>query len=434
MLSTFVLAFLLQVQDPRLSAPPTFVDAEQDKEKAPQPQGPTSFEVGGNRISLYGMLRMDSYYGTARFNHNQFTYYANSPDPAVTPATNDRHNWIDMTPRLSRLGVKVDRDSLPFWQEARVSGVLEFDFQNRATSEVSGLESESRELPRLRHAYIKLTAGGFSLLAGQTWDLISPLWPVVNADGMMWNSGNLGDRRPQLRLGYDIPIGDDALFTTAVAAARTGAIDRQDLDGTQPPTALATGDSMRDGDASARPMVQARIGVAKLLGKRVDAGVWGHYGWERTEIPIGASARTVFYTASVGYDLKVKIIDELIFAGEIWYGKNLSDLRGGIDQGVNTVRGMEIAARGGWAELVAQLANPYYVAVGVGVDDPRNSSLSTAGALTQRTHNIAPYVWNKVDFGGGFTIGAEAIFWATDYLTVETGRANRYSLFVTYSF
>src|SRR6185436_12013534 len=117
--------------------------------------------------------------------------------------------------------------------------------------------------------------------------------------------------------------------------------------------------------------------------------------WERTEVPIGASGRTRFYTGSIGGDLKVKILDELTFAGEIWYGKNLSDVRGGIDQGVNTGRGMEIAARGGWAELIAQLADPYSAAVGVGVDDPRNSSLNVA---TQRSHNIAPYLWNKVDF------------------------------------
>ena len=425
---SLTLAFLLSLQTP--PAP------EKEKAQAPAPppapaQGPTNFEVAGNRISLYGVIRMDSYYGTGRFNHEQFTYYANSSDPTVTPATNDRHNWIDITPRLSRFGIKVDRDSLPFWKEAKVGGVFEFDFQNRATSEVSGLESESRELPRLRHAYVKLTAGGFSFLAGQTWDLISPLWPVAHADALMWNSGNLGGRRPQLRFGYDIPLSDEAAFTTAVALARTGAIDRKNLDGTQPPTALATGDSMRDGDASARPMLQGRVGLAKLFGKRVDAGLWGHWGWERTEVPIGASGRTRFYTGSIGGDLKVKILDELTFAGEIWYGKNLSDLRGGIDQGVNTTRGEEIAARGGWAELVAQLADPYFVAVGVGVDDPRDSSLSVA---TQRSHNIAPYLWNKVDFGGGFAIGAEAIFWTTDYLNVETGRANRYSLFVMYSF
>ncbi len=425
---SFMVALLLQVQNPSLSGPPPKLDDEQGEKAPPPPQSPTSFEVSGNKIQLYGILRMDSYYGTGRFNHTQFTYYANSPSPSITPGTNDHHNWIDMTPRLSRLGVRASRESLPFWKDAKVEGVLEFDFQNRATSETSGLESESRELPRLRHAYIKLQSGGFSFLAGQTWDLISPLWPVANADGMMWNSGNLGDRRPQLRLGYDIPISDEALFTTAIAAARTGAIDRQNLD--------PFGDTMRDGDASGRPMVQGRIGVAKLFGKRVDAGVWGHYGWERTESPIGASARTRFYTGSVGYDLKAKIIDELTFSGEIWYGKNLSDVRGGIDQGVNTVTGVEIAARGGWAELIAQLADPYSVAAGVGVDDPRNSSLRGIPATNtaQRVHNIAPYVWNKVDFGGGFAIGAEAIFWTTDYLTLETGRANRYSLFVTYSF
>jgi len=315
----------------------------------------------------------------------------------------------------------VDRDSLPFWANAKVSGVLEFDFQNRATSETSGLESESRELPRLRHAYVKLTSGGFSMLAGQTWDLIAPLWPVANADGMMWNSGNLGDRRPQLRFGWDAPISDDAAFNAAVALARTGAIDRKNLDG---PT-----DTMKDGDDSGRPMLQARVGLARLLGKRLDVGVWGHYGWERTELPI--VGKNHFYTSSVGADLKIKIIDELTFAGEIWYGKNLSDLRGGIDQGVDTVTGKEIVARGGWAELVAQLATPYAVAVGVGVDDPRDGTLSQA---TQRSHNIAPYIWNRYDFGGGFAIGAEAIFWATDYFNLESGRANRYSLFVTYAF
>lgn len=418
---SFVLALVLQVQDAKLAATtPDANDAEQEKAAGAAVPAPSHLEVAGNRLTFYGTLRMDGYYGTGRFNHTQFTYYANSPDAAVSPGTNDNHNWIDFTPRLTRFGLKVDRDSLPFWNAAKLNGVFEFDFQNRATSEVSGLESESRELPRLRHAYIKLTAGGFSFLAGQTWDLISPLWPVVNADGMMWNSGNLGDRRPQFRLGYDIPI-DDAAFTTAVAVARTGAIDRKNLD--------TGGDTMRDGDASGRPMLQGRIGLARLLEKRVDLGVWGHYGWERTEAPIGGHSE--FHTGSVGGDLRIKIIDELTFSGEIWYGKNLSDVRGGIDQGINVTRGNEIASRGGWAELVAQLADPYQVAAGVGVDDPRDSSLSTA---QQRSHNIAPYLWNKVDFGGGFAIGAEAIFWATDYLNVETGRANRYSLFVTWSF
>jgi hypothetical protein len=416
-----VLMLVAQAQDPKPQSPNPPPAPQAEAKSQPAPAGPINFEVAGNKIGIYGILRMDLYYGTARFNHEQFTYYALSPDPSQTPTVNERHNWIDITPRLSRLGIKVDRETLPFWGSARASGVLEFDFQNRATSEVSGLESESRELPRLRHAYIKIQSDGFSILAGQTWDLISPLWPVANADGMFWNSGNLGDRRPQVRLGYETLIGDEAGFNVAAAAARTGAIDRQNLDGAN--------DTMRDGDDSGRPMLQGRVGLSRLLGKRIDLGVWGHYGWERTETKI--AGRNWFHTSSIGADLKVKILNELVFAGEIWYGKNLSDLRGGIDQGIDVTTGREIISRGGWAELVAQLADPYSVAVGVGVDDPNNGSLSLA---TQRDHNIAPYIWNRVDFGGGITMGAEAIFWATDYVNLDTGRANRYSLFFTYSF
>jgi hypothetical protein len=416
-----LLLFAAQASDGK-PAPQNPAPTPQAEAKArPAPAGPIAFEVAGNKIAIYGILRMDLYYGTARFNHEQFTYYALSPDPSQTATVNEEHNWIDITPRLSRFGIKVDRETLPFWGSAKASGVLEFDFQNRATSEVSGLESESRELPRLRHAYVKITSGGFSILGGQTWDLISPLWPAANADGMMWNSGNLGDRRPQVRAGWETLIGEEAGFNAAVAIARTGAIDRKNLDG--------AADSMRDGDDSARPMLQGRIGLSTLAGKRIDLGVWGHYGWERTETRI--AGRSHFYTTSVGADLKVKICDELVFAGEIWHGKNLSDLRGGIDQGVDVTSGREIIARGGWAELVAQLTAPYSVAVGVGVDDVNHGSLSLA---TQRDHNIAPYIWNRVDFGGGITVGAEAIFWATDYVNLETGRANRYSLFMTYAF
>src|SRR5436190_20527618 len=145
MLSAIVAAlFVCGFQDKPQTPPNPPPNPPAEAKSQPNPAGPLNFEVAGNRISLYGILRMDLYYGTARVNHNEFTYYALSPDPSQTATINERNNWIDFTPRLSRLGVKVDRDSLPFWGSARASGVLEFDFQNRATSETNGLESESR--------------------------------------------------------------------------------------------------------------------------------------------------------------------------------------------------------------------------------------------------------------------------------------------------
>jgi len=83
-------------------------------------------------------------------------------------------------------------------------------------------------------------------------------------------------------------------------------------------------------------MLQGRINLSRLFDKRVDMGFWGHYGWEHTDTAF--VSRRNFYTASVGADLKVKILEDLIFAGEIWYGKNLSDLRGCIEFGVTLRR------------------------------------------------------------------------------------------------
>src|SRR6186997_1407907 len=110
LVATAVLLSAAAVQDKPAAPPNPPPNPQAEAKSQPTPAGPLNFEVGGNRIGLYGILRMDAYYGTGRFNHDQFTYYAVSTAPTVTPAVNDHRNWIDLTPRLSRLGVKVDRD------------------------------------------------------------------------------------------------------------------------------------------------------------------------------------------------------------------------------------------------------------------------------------------------------------------------------------
>src|SRR5439155_966970 len=73
-----------------------------------------------------------------------------------------------------------------------VTGKFEMDWQNG-----QGVTPESRPLPRIRHAYIQLQHGPQQWLFGQTWDLISPLYPSPNDDTPMWGAGNLGDRDGQ---------------------------------------------------------------------------------------------------------------------------------------------------------------------------------------------------------------------------------------------
>lgn len=115
-----------------------------------------------------------------------------------------------------------------------MSGKLETDFENGG--------SESRQIIRIRHAYLRMGWKDFSLLAGQTWDIVSPLFPTVNNDTLQWNAGNVGDRRPQLRAAYEPKAGSGKLsFTGGIGL--TGAIDSLDLDN----------NGFGDGEESARP-------------------------------------------------------------------------------------------------------------------------------------------------------------------------------------
>ncbi len=81
---------------------------------------------------------------------------------------------------------------------------MEFDF-------FSPLQvSENRATVMLRHAYWEVKNECFRILAGQYWDLMSPLLPGTLMYSVGWSGGNLGYRRAQLRyerLHSSYPIG-----------------------------------------------------------------------------------------------------------------------------------------------------------------------------------------------------------------------------------
>ena len=75
---------------------------------------------------------------------------------------------------------------------ARVGGKVEIDFQRQ-------IDVENKASLLLRHAYVEIKDDEFRLLAGQTWDVISPLCPGVLFYSVGWDGGNIGYRRPQFR-------------------------------------------------------------------------------------------------------------------------------------------------------------------------------------------------------------------------------------------
>ena len=194
----------------------------------------------GNRFKLYGFLRLDLDFDSQHPSNTQIPFFITSPDSRANGTENGDYS---IHPRLTRLGIDFNGPTIHKLGDAKLTGKLETDFENGGT--------ESRQIIRIRHAYLRLGWKDFSILGGQTWDVVSPLFPVVNNDSLMWNAGNVGDRRPQLRATYEPKSGKNKYFVSG-AIGLTGAIDSQDLDG----------NGFRDGEESGLPNFQGRLGYA----------------------------------------------------------------------------------------------------------------------------------------------------------------------------
>jgi hypothetical protein len=369
-----------------------------------QPPAPREVAVGTGRLAFYGFLRLDAIYDDSRPDHPQFPSFILSEDTSLGPAGDDQFN---LHPRLTRFGMNYRGPEIGGAGEAELSGKLEIDFQNGGR--------ESREIPRLRHGWLKVSGEEWSLLAGQTWDLISPLYPAVNGDSLMWNAGNLGDRRPQVRFDYQ-PAGGP--FSLAGGVGLTGAIDAQDLDG----------DGVRDGDDSSLPNVQLRVGAAGTSagGRGWSAGLSGHYGWEETTAPVAGA--TEFASSSLGVDFELDLGERATVKGEAWTGRNLSDFRGGVGQGVNPVSGEEIDSRGGWLEVGLALADGYALYGGLALDDPADEDVPAGG----RIENRAWYLVGRFPVARSLVLGLDYLRWTTEYQGLDDGTDDRFNLYLVY--
>ena len=236
----------------------------------------------------------------------------------------------------------------------------------------------------------------------------------------MWNGGNTGDRRPQFRLAFEPKVGKGKL-SIAGAVGAGGAVDGQDLDG----------DGFRDGESSAVPTGQVRIGYsAPLKGQNWSVGLWGHAAKQQLNRSLVAG-RDDFTSNLVGFDLSVPILSGLVFKGEAWTGKGLGDVRGGIGQSINTATGRVIDASGGWGELSYKLNDHYTASFGTTLDNPEASDITAANG---RVRNRVFYITNRFSAGRGLLFGFDYGRWQTKYKALPTGTNNRFNLFVQQGF
>jgi hypothetical protein len=368
------------------------------------------WKKGDFSITPYGYLWAAMTYETERSNNGDFTYYVYSAQDQGEPT-------FHVDAKSTRIGFDMLGPRIPGLNYAVSGGKIEFDFQGASTQENKGTVL-------LRHAYWEVKNEEFRLLGGQTWDVISPLYPGTIMYTVYWAAGNIGYRRAQFRGERYIAFSDLLLWTTQ------GSINGNIIADTAPTGVTATGDQTE------WPILEGR--TALTFGPRgkgdhpITLGVSGHVGEQRYDFtsPLPAVKNLRAKTWSFNVDLKAPITDRLGFQGEYYIGENLSAYQGGILQGYNFLLRKSIYDTGGWLEIWYDWTPQWHSHVGYTIDDPLNSDIPAGG----RTYNQA-YWGNLIyDVTKQFNCGLEVSSWRTLYNGKTPGESVRIEFMARYGF
>ena len=354
-------------------------------------------------LTWYGYIKLDASWDQGLINAGNYARWVVSEDVF------DSHSHFNMTARQTRLGFTAVTKS----GNATLNGRWESDFY--------GGGAENKNALQVRHAYVEAVwPSGWSVLAGQASDVISPLNPGTLNYTVAWWAGNIGYRRPQLRVTRRVKTEGGAEVRFEGAASRTIGDEF---------TAVEPGDSGAD---SGLPSFQGLTGITLPLGGRsLGVGLYGHWGDENLHRELGGDPPEL-RSASVGAYLTVPLGSTLTLSGEAWTGSNMDDYLGGIGHGIQ-VRGTTanvVGARGGWAELALKTAHGTQLNTGFSLDDADEDDLARGG----RERNSALWATAIHDPGGGLRYGIELSRWETRYVGMATGTSWRVQSSVIYSF
>ncbi|NNK64652.1 MAG: hypothetical protein HKO98_15745 [Gemmatimonadetes bacterium] len=351
-------------------------------------------------LAWYGYVKLDASWDEALVNTGNFARWVVSPD------IEDPHASLNLTARQTRLGFRVRSEA----GNAQLSGLWEADFYAGAAENKNGLQ--------VRQAYVNIVwPSGWEILVGQTADVISPLVPTTLNYTVAWWAGNIGYRRPQVRVSRVQKLGSVILDLRAAAARTIG----DDFGGDDP------GDT---GTASGVPTVEGLAGLRfSPGGHSISLGAYAHRGRENlgdeftgSSIDIASSSWGGYLEADFG---AVRV------SGEMWTGSNLDDYFGGIGEGITIGpdSAIGVSATGGWAQIgLGDGATRAHG--GFGIDDPDDDDLAQGSRRRNST------TWGNVihDFGGGLSVGLEYSYWQTSYVGLVEATSSRVQMSVLYSF
>jgi len=356
-------------------------------------------------LEIYGYIKLDASWDSSEITPGNFALYVNSEQG------NSNDDEFNMTANQTRLGLKIRG---PEAAGAKTSGLIEGDFY--------GGGAENKPHFRMRHAYVQLDwpESRLSLLAGQTWDVIGPLYPNTLNFSINWDAGNIGYRHPQVRVTKKVWLDADKKTDLVLQAAVSRTIGRASIGNTD------------TGADSGQPTLQGRAAVTfpGVDGRPTTVGVWGHWGREEYDTDL-ADHHETFDSWSAGMDVAVPLTDWLTVKAEIWTGEALDSYFGGIGQGMDASRLDALGACGGWLAAAIHPLEKWTFNLGAGVDalDGEDSTVATNRTLNRMVFGNVMYAVNPQT-----TVGLEISHWHTDYEGQGGGDALRLQGSVIYKF
>ena len=336
-------------------------------------------------VDLYGFFKFDGTIQDGPTNSLIAPRYAKTGEGSTT----------NFTAMNSRFGLKFA--GLQILGNWKVAGNLEFDLFDGA--------SRNQMKFRARHAYLTLSKGNSTFLAGQYWDLFSPIGPTtLMTNGYLWNTGNLGFRRAQMR--YTLS-GDGFNFSIS-------------LNDPTIPGAIST----------AIPITQARFGLTLGDKGKYKLGISGALGKDRHT---ATAIETDVDIMGVSLDWILPLADKLVLKGEFGAGKNLSVFlsRANVVEDALTHEFSGVKVVSLWAEILYKLRKTS-LWLGYAFENLTDKEQLAPAALQDTSCILAGiqyHAGSKVSFGLEFTH-----FISKYHMVSDSAGTNQFILSMIYGF
>ena len=355
---------------------------------------------GDFTITPYGYVSVSGIYESERTAMGDYALYVLPPQTAGEPAS-----YVDA--KSTRLGLNILGPEVCWFPGAKVDGRVEIDFQGPYINANQGSVL-------FRQGYVEVKNDEYLVLVGQTWEILSSLYPGM----LQWvpasGAGNLGYRRAMVRGDRYLDFSDTFLWTLQGSLNANVITDFKN-------------DPTVTGRPSGWPIVEFRSLFTLGERKGPDAlpvllAFSGHIGEQEFSFitsPWTGIEREVVRTWSVNLELSIPITKKIGFQSEVFHGADLGTFMGGALQGVDRLTGEPIQSTGGWVDVYYNWTPSVHSHLGYCLDDPLNSDLTSG-----RTYNQVIFGNVLWDVTKSVFLGLEVSQWTTNWMNYSDGQGN----------